>query len=614
MRGYPILPVIALSLVIPFTHAASDSQTVLQQTLPAVSYDYIIAGGGVSGLVVANRLSEDPQKTVLVIEHGYFDDQDPDVLVPGLARMNLGVTNAKHMFNYTTTPQSGLNNRTAHIWAATVVGGGSAVNGMVFPRGAAADYDAWAQLGNPGWSWDDILPYFRKSETFTMPPKGVAEEFSIKYNASAHGTEGPIYSSYPKFLWPSMKNFFRAWEELDVSISQDGNDGNAIGAYWMPNSLHPRNQSRSYARPRYYDNIRSRSNLHLVTGHVVDRVLFNDDLKAVGVKVISRDGSFAGVAYATREVILASGTVHSPGILQRSGIGAREHVNSLGIETVVDLPGVGQNLQDHPALHFVFEFREDLNPNPLMLSDPKYAAEQLALYYKNRTGLFTNNRGIALAMLPLRNVTTDYEAIVRELKNTDPVAHLPPDVDSTVLEGFKAQREILIEHLESCHASAMEITYEGRAEFDAALQKPLSRGTLLIDSTDPLSAPLIDYRVYSHPTDMRVAIAVVRAARSFMLSAAMQKLGATEISPGPAVLSDEDIEAAIQSRIGEPTFGHISGTCAMQPRRLGGVVDERLAVYGVKGLRVVDASIMPLVSTTHLQATVYAIAEKVGLF
>lgn len=160
----------------------------------------------------------------------------------------------------------------------------------------------------------------------------------------------------------------------------------------------------------------------------------------------------------------------------------------------------------------------------------------------------------------------------------------------------------------------MEITYEGRAEFDAALQRPLSRGSIMINSTDPLTVPLIDYRVYTDPTDLEVAVAIVRAARRFMSTAAMQELGAVEISPGVEVESDEDIVEAIASTLGEPTFGHLAGTCAMEERSLGGVVSPQLLVHGVQRLRVVDASMMPLVSTTHLQATVYAVAEKVCPF
>lgn len=601
----------AAALVLSSLCQAHDSaQVVFEDTSSLLSsYDYVIAGAGVSGLVVANRLTEDPDITVLLIEHGYFDEREPYTLVPGLARMGLGIDNAKYLFNYTSVPQPALNNRTSGIWAASAVGGGSTVNGMVFPRGGAVDYDAWEALGNPGWGWDGILPFFQKSETFT-PPSALAEEFSITFNASAHGSSGPISSAYPNNLWPSMKNFFRAWRELGISYTADGNDGNAFGAYWMPSSLSATNQTRSYARQQYYDPVESRPNLHIITGHVVDKVVFNDDLDATGVVAVTRDRRTERVVHANREVILAAGTANTPPILQRSGVGARKHLESLGIPVVVDLPGVGQNVQDHPALHFVFEFKKDLVPSPMQLDDPNYVAEQLNVYYENRTGPFTDNRGLALAMIPLRNMTDEYESIVVEALAQDPAAYLLPDVDETVLEGFKAQRDILMDHYRSFEATAMEITYEGRAEFDAALQRPLSRGTILIKTADPLAVPEIDYRVYTNPVDMRVAVAVVRTARDFMYTPAMRALGVVEHVPGAAVQSDAEIEDAIRSTLGQPTFGHISGSCAMQQRAHGGVVSPRLQVYGVQGLRVIDASIMPLVSTTHLQATVYAIAEK----
>ncbi|KAG9587732.1 alcohol oxidase, partial [Aureobasidium melanogenum] len=265
-----------------FTHRA----VVLNHTGQVENcYDYIIVGGGTSGLVVANRLTENPHITVLVIERGYLDGQDNGTTVPGLAVPN------KYLNTDTSIPQLGLNNRTAPLYTGDVVGGGTVVNGMFFARGARADYDAWEQLGNPGWGWDGLLPYFEKSETFTPPIEEVQDMFPgiISTDLEPHGIDGPVGSSFSNYQYPVIKNFFAGWNSIGIAINPQPNNGEATGAFYSTISAYAKNQSRSHASNAYYRPIANvRKNLHLVTGHLVTKINFDQELRAVSVDFMSR--------------------------------------------------------------------------------------------------------------------------------------------------------------------------------------------------------------------------------------------------------------------------------------------------------------------------------------
>ena len=314
------------------------------------AYDYIVVGGGQSGLTVASRLSEG-KATVLVVEYGYLYHDDPLIarpwqpFDPGRGLFH----DPKLMFNFSSTPQAGLHNRQSEVSAASTVGGGSTVNGMFLNRGAAEDYDAWERLGNPGWGWKGILPYFKKSVTFTPPGEMLREEYGTTYNTeSAYGGTGPIHLSFPEWSWPAQKIQMAGWQELGIENSQEGAGGNAVGVFWVPRSQHPSDQSRSYAVSGYLDPALQRNNFDLLPGHKVNQILLSRQHRAQGVLVQKRGGHANEVILATREVILAAG-LHTPVIMQRSGIGPRNVLEGAGIDVQVELPGVGMNLQDHPA-------------------------------------------------------------------------------------------------------------------------------------------------------------------------------------------------------------------------------------------------------------------------
>lgn len=261
----PLIFLLAISLQPALTIASRTSQSRAKhiRSIAALhnSYDFVIVGGGASGLTVADRLTEDPSTTVLVLEYGPFDTQEPSVLVPGL----LNLTSTPYWFNVTSTPQPHLQKRTFPVTIAAAVGGGTVINGMFFHRGAKADYDAWEELGAIGWGWSDLLPYFKKGETFTPPESGFGREWGIKWDDQVHGTQGPIQLSYPPYQFPIIKDFFNAFRELGVTTPNDPSDGSAKGVFWVPSTLDPVERTRSYARTAHYDRISAaRPNYHVL--------------------------------------------------------------------------------------------------------------------------------------------------------------------------------------------------------------------------------------------------------------------------------------------------------------------------------------------------------------
>ncbi|GAB7332450.1 hypothetical protein MBLNU13_g04253t2 [Cladosporium sp. NU13] len=570
-------------------------------------YDYIVVGGGTSGLVVANRLTEDPTITVLVIEYGYVDGQENGTVVPGLPVPD------KYIRTFTSVPQAGLDNRTSALYTGAVVGGGTVVNGMFFNRGSAADYDAWEKLGNPGWGWEGLLPYFKKSETFAPPAEEIQDAFPgvISDDLSPHGTDGPVGSSFSNYQYPVIR-----WNSIGVRTQPQPNSGDANGAFYGPISMKAHNQSRSSAADAYYRPIAgTRRNFHLLTGHTVTKIRFSGRKRATSVDFMPRntssDGAFTNVK-ARHEIILAAGALHSPQVLQLSGIGSKRLLSSLGIETIVNLPGVGRNFQDQPTLYMQYSYSKYPFPSPdWIVSNASWAAEQLRIYKDNRTGPMTIPYfgGSSVAFLPLQNITADYQDIVASASGIHLTSLLPTNTDHSILAGYQAQIDLLLDLYKSPRAAVEEVAWEGGNTVCVAMIRPLSRGSVLINTTDPLKPPVLDFGTFSHQTDLEVATRALKKVRDWAASAPMQGIGAYETYPGVNVSSDHDIVEAIRKGA-VSSWQHPTSTCSMLRRELGGVVDSKLRVYGVKGLRIVDASIFPMAVAGHTSSTVYAVAEK----
>ena len=620
------------------------------------SYDYIVVGGGQSGLTVGNRLSQSGKATVLVIEYGYLYHDDPWIVNPWqpFDPGNNLYHDPKLMYNFSSTPQIGLNNRQHEVSASSSVGGGSTVNGMFLNRGAAEDYDAWEKLGNPGWGWKGILPYFKKSVTFTPPGKMLRDEFNVTYdNDAAYGEKGPIQLSFPEWAWPEQKNQMAGWSELGINHTIEGAGGDAVGTFWVPRAQDPVNQTRSYAVSGHLDPALTRSNFDLLPGYRVNNVMLSKDNRAEGVMIQTRGGHTTTVINANKEVIIAAG-LHSPAILQRSGIGPSKVLKRANIDVRVELPGVGMNLQDHPAagLAYSCKFQHSLSAsqltaitvqtdsplNPGSINQVQAADE----FKRTRAGVSFTQPPINLStQSPSSNMISpisgphagghnaalfaaaasfyEKEAILHEtFAHTGPFKflpfkYLPPDyhTEPALMAGYSAQLSLLSDAFDSNHSSIASTPIAGDSYSLLILQKPLSRGTITVDPTDPIDGdPLVNYNTFSHPLDVDVMIQFARFTRRWYNTTAMIQLGPVENSPGLEVQGYEELEGYFRNSA-ENSIGHQSGTTAMLPRELGGVVDSGLRVYGVEGLSVVDASVMPLIPSTNLCATVYAVAEKV---
>ncbi|PVF93076.1 alcohol oxidase [Serendipita vermifera] len=567
-------------------------------------YDFVIVGGGTSGLVVGNRLTENSSKTVLIIESGELDQGEDSMLVPHL----IGTTPPKYLFNTTSTPQPGLGNRTFWVPAGHVVGGGSAVNGMFFDRGSKGDYNLWEQLGNPGWGWNGLLPYFIKSETFHPPTQEVQQEFNLTYDPSVHGTSGPVHSSYPPFLYPAIRNFLAVFKEYGSHVPRDGASGAALGAFWAPNSLDPSKMIRSYARNAYYDPIARRSNFHLLTSKTATKIIFQGKT-AKGVQFSSARSEAVQTVKAKFEVILAAGSTHTPQLLQLSGIGDKSFLKSFGIESVSNLPGVGQNFQDHPGVFVGGSFLHDLNPSPTNLTNATWVEEQRILYETEKKGVWTTSSANSAAFLPLNVLTDRTQEFMSILQRQSPADFLPRGIDGTIIAGAVEQRKVLLGGIRSGSIAFAEYAGGATPSVGLSLQKPFSRGSVRINSTDPFADPIVDYGALKNPLDLEIGVEMIKGWRKMLGLPSWAALGAIESSPGTNVTSNDDLKAFIQSS-GTPTGAHPCCTVAMMPQRFGGVVASDLRVYGVNNLSVIDASIMPIIPSTHLSSTVYAVAEK----
>ncbi|KAI9051847.1 hypothetical protein LZ554_004108 [Drepanopeziza brunnea f. sp. 'monogermtubi'] len=570
------------------------------------TYDFIIVGAGIGGLTVADRLTEDLDTSVLVIEYGSFDQGEDAVLVPG------SYFPVPYFWpNIFSTPQRGLNNGTYFVPMGRVVGGGSTINAMFFLRSPALDYDSWEALGNPGWGWDGLLPYFKKSEAFGRPEQSFAKSRNITWIDSVHGFDGPIQASYSPYDYESSANFWNAAASIGITPRMDPGSGDATGLFWLLRALNPVSETRSYAKIAHYDQVKSRPNYHLLPEHAVNRVVFRNKT-AIGVEYLSPSTGETNTARATKEVIMAAGAVHSPQILQLSGVGSKALLKGLGIDVVVDLPGVGQNFQDHMDLKVDYNFTSNIEPNAGTLNtNATYDAEQRALYDTSRQGAYTltRNTGNNIVLLPLQNATSKWQSIIDKAKSLDPASLLAPNTHPSVVKGYAVQREILFKQYASSRTAVGSISWNTGPETSIYMIKPLSRGSINIATTSILDNPLIDFGAATDPTDLDLVLSLYLKNREIMHQPSMQVLGPTEITAGGNTTDEDELKAAFRARI-NPSNAHECCTLPMMKRELGGVVDDQLRVYGVKGLSVADASFFPITPASAPSATIYAAAEK----
>jgi choline dehydrogenase-like flavoprotein len=430
---------------------------------------------------------------------------------------------------------------------------------------------------------------------------------------------GPLKVSIPTYQYEDYTNIMGSFVSRDdIPHSVEG-FAKPLGTFWTPNSIDNSTKERCHARKAYYDPISSRENLRLITNTHVDEVIFKQGEKVVasGVKMTSNiDGTQASV-FAAKEVILAAGGVFTPHLLMLSGIGPRDVLSSANISVRKELPAVGSNFQDHQALYMRFNLSDQSIPNPDMLvttPDKEFNATSAELYAASRTGPWTFGRGNAALFLAFKDFSSRYKNITAVVANQNATTYLPArySQNGALLKGYLAQRKILVDHYLSDDAALGEYPIQPWGRATTAIQKPLSRGTLILNATNPAAMPIVVRNAFQNPVDKMVLGELVRWNREHWTKAPLLKRYAPiETVPGAQYQTDEAIfDASIKAAALDPTYAHSSGGCALMPEDLGGCVDAQLKVYGVGNLRVVDASIIPLIPAAHLQATMYAVAEK----
>jgi choline dehydrogenase len=521
----------------------------------ADSFDYIVVGAGTAGCVLANRLTASGRHRVLLLEAGGHDRHVWIHIPLGYGKL---FTNPKVNWLYTSEPEPELNNRRIIQPRGKVLGGSSSINGLLYIRGQPADFDHWRQLGNSGWSFDDVLPYFRRAED------------QERGEDALHGIGGPLAVSNVCEPHPLCEAFIEAAQQAGFPRNDDFNGPTQEGAgYFQLTARRGRRWSTAvgYLRPA-----RRRPNLAIASNALASRILFSGR-RAIGVEY--RQGDSTRLAYANGEVILAGGTFNSPQLLQLSGLGPSSLLQSLGIDVVADMPGVGADLQDHLQVRLQYRCMERITMNDVIHSWRHRTGAGLR-YVLFRKGLLAIGAGYAGGFFRTSGVVATPDVQVHFII-------FSADTSGAALHPFPG-----------FIASVCQL-------------RPESRGCVRIKSADPSKPPAIQPRYLSSPTDRDTVIAGLKLLRRIMGQPAMRRYVAEERAPGPRCTSDADLLAF--AREAGTTVFHPTSTC-----RMGGdptaVVDERLRVHGIDRLRVVDGSIMPTLVSGNTNAAIVMIAEK----
>jgi len=516
------------------------------------TYDHVLVGAGSAGCLLAARLSADPDRTVLLLEAGDPDDSR-DIRIPAAFSE---LFRSGYDWEYATTPQPGLDGRELYWPRGKTLGGSSAINAMIYVRGHPSDYDGWAKRGNEGWGYESMLPHFKRGE----------HADSDRLESDFHGAEGELNVTDLRSPRPLTEAFVESAVAAGHSLNADFNGARqaGVGRYHVTQE----GGERHSAAEAYLKPVLDRPNLTAHTGARVTRVRFDGD-RATGVEY-RRDGRQL-VADAAEEVVLSAGAVDSPKLLLLSGVGDADHLREHGVDVVHDLPGVGRNLQDHLFSFALFEAdTEDTLENATRLRN-------LAKYFLLKRGPLTSNVAEAGGFV-----------------HTDDAGDAP-DVQFHFAPGYFFNHGL------------DEPPVDNGLSIGVTQLRPESRGEVRLASGDPSDDARIDPNYFDAEGDMATHVEGVRMAREIAATGPLAELSAGEIRPGPEAETDEEIAAAV--RQGAQTVYHPVGTCRMGSGA-DAVVDDRLRVHGVEGLRVVDASVMPTLTGGNTNAPTYAIAEK----
>ena len=525
------------------------------------SFDYIIVGAGTAGCVLANRLSKDPSKRVLLLEAGKKDNYFwIDIPVGYLYTIG----NPRTDWCFETEPETGLNGRRIGYARGKVIGGCSSINAMIYMRGQKSDYDHWESLGNRGWAWSDVLPIFRRSEDYQHG----ADDF--------HGSGGELRVEERRVNWEILDVWRDAAEQCGIPKIDEFNRGDNFGnAYFQMNQ---RTGKRWSAARAFLDAAQPRPNLTVMTEATVESLSFNTDadgLRATGVTLIHK-GQRRDVK-GTSEVLLAAGAIASPQLLQLSGIGRPDDLRAHDIAVRHSLDGVGQNLQDHLQIRTIYQVDNTVTLNQRARTPWGMAMMGLEYFFK-KTG-------------PLTMPPSQLGAFAKS-DPSQPSANIEWHVQPLSLDKFGSP----LHKYNAITPSVCNL-------------RPASRGTVSLKSANPHDAPAIAPNYLRTQEDLDVAVAGLKFTREIMAAPALAAFNPRELKPGPQITSEEDLQRAAGD-LGTTIF-HPVGTCKMGPAHdTTAVVDDQLRVHGVRGLRVIDASIMPTITSGNTNAPTVMIAER----
>ena len=519
------------------------------------TFDYIIVGAGSAGCVLANRLSENPKHEVLLLETG---GSDKSIFIKMPTALSIPMNTDKYAWQFNTEKEPYLNNREMHCPRGKVLGGSSSINGMVYVRGHAKDFDEWEAHGAEGWNYQACLPYFQKAETW------------YKGNDAYRGGNGELgVNNGNEMKNPLYTAFIKAGEQAGYDITSDYNGKQQEG--FGPMHMTVKDGVRSSASREYLDPVKSRKNLTIVTGALVTKVVLEDKV-AKGVEYVVNGKT--ETAATSNEVILSAGSIGSPHILQLSGIGDRDILEKAGVDVKHHLPGVGQNLQDHLEFYFQYKCKQPITLNRKLglISKGLIGARWLL----NRSGLGATNHFESCAFIRSK---ADVEW---------------PDIQY--------------------HFLPAAIRYDGKSAFDGdgfqvhvGHNKPKSRGSVTLQSANPTVPPKILFNYLQHPDDIEGFRACVRLTREIIAQSAFDDFRDGEIQPGEHIQTDEEIDAFVREAV-ESAY-HPSCSCKMGEDEMA-VVDSQTNVHGIEGLRVVDSSIFPTIPNGNLNAPTIMVAEK----